>query len=161
MKFIHLFLILFFVCISSMAGSYRTVVSSRIKALPSHPLRNAQEWATNVYYRQGTYVRNYGEFFMAIIAGTSAVSGTGPHSGFSTTNDNTVTWYCVPSGNRDGLFIQNISGGDLTVGFGDQFVTNSQGVVLNAGDDLFMQSGVFQGEVYLISTNSTSTISEW
>lgn len=158
MKKILLFLL---VPTVALAGSYRVVISSRFKALPARPMLNAQQWATNTYYTQGTYIRNYGEFFMAISSGTSSLAGTGPHFSYSTTNDNTVSWYAVPSKNRNGLYIQNISGGNLTVGLGDQFVTNSQGIVISAGNDLFMQNGVFQGEVYLISTNSTATVTEW
>jgi hypothetical protein len=139
-----------------------TLSSNSVQLLPAKPIHvGIASWVTNVVYGQGVLVQNLGAYYFAMVGGTSSNSGAGPAFRNTTGADNDITWVHVPQGSRTGLCVVNGSLDNIYLSIGLPAITN-QGIKLIPNSVPFILSG-YNGQVYAISTNSSSaiTVQDW
>jgi hypothetical protein len=95
-------------------------------------LESAATWATDTAYSVGAVVNNTKDsidnWYVALVAGTSATSGNGPSVTGTGILDGTVVWMFIGTDTGDGVladFTVGTSGSDITVG-NTQFQTGVQ-----------------------------------
>lgn len=138
-------------------GGDHTVTSTPLVVFGPAKTPTAQAWVASTAYTQGALVKADGQFYVAIVAGTSS---TVTPSGTTDFVDGTVTWRAVLRKTRDGLFVKNNGTSEITV-----VVDNGlQGIKLEAAEHLTWSGNVPQNAIKLSSgadlTNSVY-VSEW